>query len=1234
MRYRDCLLLIWVGAKLTRRRLREMCRMYSPGFLFLSETKNDKSFLHDVQDELGFENLQTVEPVGTSGGLALLYSNDFPVKFLLLDDRLIDIETIINGNRVFMTFIYGDPVVSNREYVWERLMRIGVVRSEPWFIIGDFNEIIGNHEKKGGKKRSETSFLPFRAMIDSCGLIDFPFQGNQFSWIGHRTNGTIRCRLDRAMGNEEWHNLFSHTNVEYLKMWGSDHRPLLASLLSKPKKMRRKFMFDKRWIDKPGLSKAVLEGWGGEDGSVERSIYQKIQNCKRAISIWKKNNPSNSEKQIKELQAKIDEAYEDDQASTEDLLALKWQLCEAYREEEAYWQQKSRDDPSMAIRDVPILVTQSMNDSLTKDISEEEVKRALFSLNPGKTPGPDGMTALFFQKFWATIKDDLIKTIRNFFSSGFFDAKLNETNICLIPKGERPREMSGFRPISLCNVSYKVISKVLSLRLKSFLPELISETQSAFVAGRLITDNILIAQENFHALRSNQANRTKFMAIKTDMSKAYDRVEWTFLRALMEKMGFDQKWVGWIMHCISSVSYRILINGDPKGRVRPTRGIRQGDPISPYLFILCTEALIAQIRRAEEEGKIQGLRISNASPRVSHLLFADDSLFFCKADPQHSKEIIDIIRRYGDASGQEINFAKSSIMFGNDIPALLRQEIKTIVGISQEGAITSKLSSAIANFWWSNKAESRGMHWLSWEQMCTSFEDGGLGFRTLEEFNLALLAKQLWRVLRFPDSLLSRVLKGRYFRYCNLLEIEISNRPSYGWRSMLSAKHILKFGIRKTIRSGFDTYIWTDPWIPDNPPRPPKGLSQFRDPLVCVNTLIDFNTKRWKQDNLWELFPPDEITLIMGIKPSLKASRDGYAWTLTKSGNYSVKSGYNVARSISRPDCDPPVQGPSITTLKTQSWKLKTTRKLKHFVWQCLSGCLATCQRLHYRHIGRDKGCPRCGAEEESINHMVFECPPAKQVWALSAIPSHPLVFPSSSLFSNLDFLYGRGKDFGALESNLRVFPWIMGYIWKARNLQIFENVSESPLETLEKARQEEDVWRSVHCREAATVHTPSPLLNSLPQDLPICFIDGSWHVKEERSGHGWIVSFGGRTLWLGLKGSRRSLSPLHAELDTLIWAMGSLVSLGLTNIHFATDCLDLLAMTAHNEDWPAFSSELSNFKSLKDRFVSFSIFHILRGDNVCADKLAKCARARGFCFSHISSSVPLCLSLEESHSR
>lgn len=205
--------------------------------------------------------------------------------------------------------------------------------------------------------------------------------------------------------------------------------------------------------------------------------------------------------------------------------------------------------------------------------------------------------------------------------------------------------MSEFRPISLCNVSYKNISKILSSRLKKVLPQLISETQSAFVARRLITDNILVSQEMFHALRTNQSCKSKYMAIKTYMSKGYDRVEWGFLRALMEKMGFNERWIHLIMNCVSSVSYRVLINGDSKGSITPSRGLRQDDPLSPFLFILCTEVLISQ--EAERLKKFSGIKIARSCPEVSHLLFADDSLFFCKTEPNQCQELMRIMTSMG-----------------------------------------------------------------------------------------------------------------------------------------------------------------------------------------------------------------------------------------------------------------------------------------------------------------------------------------------------------------------------------------------------------------------------------------------------------------------------------------------------------------------------------------------------------------------------------------------------------
>ena len=247
--------------------------------------------------------------------------------------------------------------------------------------------------------------------------------------------------------------------------------------------------------------------------------------------------------------------------------------------------------------------------------------------------------------------------------------------------------MTEFRPISLCNVSYKVISKVMSARLKLVLPRIISETQSAFVARRLISDNILIAQEMFHALRTNPSCQNKYVAIKTDMSKAYDRVEWSFLETLMEKMGFDVRWIHLIMRCVSTVSYQVLINGEAKGRIIPTRGLRQGDPLSPFLFVLCTEVLISQIHHAEREKKLTGLKIARQCPPISHLLFADDSLFFCKATQEECSELMRIIDVYSNASGQQLNKSKSSVLFGSKVVASLKTDLKRSLNITQEGGM-------------------------------------------------------------------------------------------------------------------------------------------------------------------------------------------------------------------------------------------------------------------------------------------------------------------------------------------------------------------------------------------------------------------------------------------------------------------------------------------------------------------------------------------------------------------
>jgi len=255
----------------------------------------------------------------------------------------------------------------------------------------------------------------------------------------------------------------------------------------------------------------------------------------------------------------------------------------------------------------------------------------------------------------------------------------------MIPKIQNPTTLSDYRPIALCNVLYKIISKCLVTRLKAHLDSIVSDSQAAFIPGRIINDNVMIAHEIMHSLKVRKRVSKTYMAVKTDVSKAYDRVEWDFLETTMRLFGFCDKWIGWIMAAVKSVHYSVLINGSPHGYISPTRGIRQGDPLSPYLFILCGDILSHLIKTKALSGDIRGVRIGNGATAITHLQFADDSLFFCQANVKNCQALKDVFDVYEYYSGQKINVQKSLITFGSRVYGSTQLRLKTLLNIPNQG---------------------------------------------------------------------------------------------------------------------------------------------------------------------------------------------------------------------------------------------------------------------------------------------------------------------------------------------------------------------------------------------------------------------------------------------------------------------------------------------------------------------------------------------------------------------
>jgi hypothetical protein len=443
----------------------------------------------------------------------------------------------------------------------------------------------------------------------------------------------------------------------------------------------------------------------------------------------------------------------------------------------------------------------------------------------GKAPGPDGFTTDFFHHCWDMIKEDVWKAVEESRTSGQVLSALNATFITLIPKEERATNPKQFRPISLCNVIYKIITKVIANRLKPILPTIISNEQSGYVEGRQIMDSIILANEVIHSLKTL---KIPGMLIKLDLSKAFDRLSWQYLRSVLESFGFDNHWVDWILKLTSSAFFSILVNGTPSRPFRSTRGIRQGDPLSPFLFVIMAEGLGRYLKAAVLEGSLDGLPLHNLHPAPSHSQFVDDTLLLNTPSVREATKLNSILSDFSDASGMLLNLDKSKLFFFNT-PVTVQAHLSGLLGIARSTlpstylgipltgdstksiswdslllsisnrlnnwtfrplniaarlvllksvlqALPTYLFTALAaptsvikairslqrNFLWKGNQNNGKWALVGWDKLCRSKKQGGLGIRDPGKMNQVMGAKMWWRWLQHPQELWAKMWKQKY----------------------------------------------------------------------------------------------------------------------------------------------------------------------------------------------------------------------------------------------------------------------------------------------------------------------------------------------------------------------------------------------------------------------------------------------------------------------------------------
>ena len=300
--------------------------------------------------------------------------------------------------------------------------------------------------------------------------------------------------------------------------------------------------------------------------------------------------------------------------------------------------------------------------SLEKEFTKEEVIQVLREMEGDKAPGPDGFTMTFFQKCLSVVEKDVMDVFEYFHRHFVFEQFMNASFLTLIPKKCNAVNIKDFRPISLVGSVYKLLSKVLANRLRAVLDNLISETQNSFVGGRQILDSMLIANK---CLDSRLKSQLPGVVCKLDIEKAYDHVNWEALFYLLDRMGFGRKWKKWIKACVSSVRFSVLVNGSPKAFFGSSRGLRQGDPLFLLLFLLIMEVLSRILKKTKENNLIRGFHVgavNSVGVRISHLLFADNTILFCDASREQLLSIRLALSCFQAFTGLKVNVGKSEIV--------------------------------------------------------------------------------------------------------------------------------------------------------------------------------------------------------------------------------------------------------------------------------------------------------------------------------------------------------------------------------------------------------------------------------------------------------------------------------------------------------------------------------------------------------------------------------------------
>ncbi|GAA0170712.1 hypothetical protein LIER_24912 [Lithospermum erythrorhizon] len=503
--------------------------------------------------------------------------------------------------------------------------------------------------------------------MDSIGLVDVPSSGLQFTW----SFKNVLTKLDRVLMNQEWNNLGLEEALTIFEFGGISQKASSAKV-----EFQEAFNCLVEDPDNVALREKVdiLKKASKSLSESELSFLKQKAKCQHLLETDKGTKYYHALINKNRARSHISYIVKEDGLKTTSYMEMADLFVDFYKG--LFGTRRLSKPIDLDILGKGPCVPCDDTDGLVAPITGEEIKATLWEMDGDKAPGPDGFSSTFFMANWDLVGYDLIKCVQEFFNTGKLLKQLNHTIVALIPKTNHDPMVGDFRPIGCTNVIYKVITKILTKRMTSFLPIIVDSGQTAFVKGRHISDNVFLAQE---ILRGYKVKRNSpHCMIMLDIQKAYDTVSWDFVENVLLGLGFPTKFVGWIMECVTTASYSISINGLLHGHLKGGRGLRQGDPISPTLFLFCIEYL-SRMLKVRTSGSGFSYHPKWEFLKITHIVFEDDLMLFSRADTLSVSILLGCLHDLEEASGLTVSPTKSNIFFSG-VCGLLKEELLRRVG--------------------------------------------------------------------------------------------------------------------------------------------------------------------------------------------------------------------------------------------------------------------------------------------------------------------------------------------------------------------------------------------------------------------------------------------------------------------------------------------------------------------------------------------------------------------------